>query len=109
MEIAFDARSLRTLCENRALAETELGTEVATMLRHRLADMRAARSAKDLIVGSPRELDGVHVPRMAISLSSGQQIVIAPNHQKNPRTETGTLDWSKVRRVRVLDIGEDHA
>ncbi len=108
MEIAFDARSLRSLCENEAHAERQLGLEVAEMLRHRLADLRAATSAKDLVAGLPRELDGVHVPSMAIRLCRDQRIVFCANHRKNPKTKTGRIDWSRVRRIRVVDIGEDH-
>ena len=105
MELAFDDKSLRTLCESEAPARRELGLEVAEVLKRRLADLCAATSVKDLVAGQPRELDAAH---MAVDLCDGHRIVFCANHSSNPMTETGDLDWSKVNRVKVLRIERDH-
>ena len=107
MELAFDSKSIRTICENEAQAKLELGASVAEVLKHRLADMRAARSPKDLVVGRPRiGADGQH---MVIDLSDGHRIIFKPNHVNSPLTKTGELDWAKVSRIKILRIEGDHA
>ena len=108
VELAFATKSLRTICESQANAKRELGPHVAEALKHRLADLHAATSPKDLLVGRPRELDGSGPKRpMAIDLIDGHRIVFSANHPKPPTTESGDLDWSKVSRVKLLRIEKD--
>ena len=74
------------------------------MLKNRLADMRAAKSAKDLVAGKPRTEDSQY---MVVDLSEGYTIVFKANHTNNPLTEASDLDWAKVTRIKILRI--DHA
>ncbi len=105
MQLAFDSKELREICESDSQARLDLGDAVAEMLKHRLADMRAAKSAKDLVAGKPRtHPDSQH---MLIDLSDGYTIVFKANHTNNPLTEAGDLDWAKVTRIKILRI--DHA
>ncbi len=106
MEIAFDTKHLRTICESEVQANHELGSEVAEILKHRLADLRAATSIKDLVAGRPRKLDDVNRQYMIINLRDGYGLVYCANHLKNPKTETGDLDWERVSRVKILRIGK---
>lgn len=108
MELAFASISLRTICESEAQAKHELGPEVAETLKHRLSDLRAATSIKDLLVGRPHILDGTDHQHMAIDLCEEYQMVISANHPKNPFTESGKLDWPRVSRIKILQIGKNH-
>lgn len=105
MQLAFDSKELRTTCESDAQARLDLGDAVAEMLKHRLADMRAAKSPKDLVAGKPRT--GADSQHMVVDLSVGYTIVFKANHTTNPLTEAHDLDWSKVTRIKILRI--DHA
>lgn len=105
MELAFHYRKLRILCESEAHAKHELGSEVAEVLKRRLADLDAATSAQDLVAGRPRELDDAN---MAVDLCDGYRIVFCANHPSNPVTETGDLDWSRISRIKVLRIESDN-
>lgn len=106
MELAFDSKSIRTICESEAQAKFELGASVAEVLKHRLADMRAARSPMDLVIGRPRICaDGLH---MVIDLCDNHRIVFKANHPNNPKTATDELDWSKVSRIKILRIETDN-
>jgi hypothetical protein len=58
LELAFESKALLTLCESESRACSELGADVAESLKHRLADLRAARTATDLLVGRPRTIAG---------------------------------------------------
>jgi hypothetical protein len=73
------------------------------MLIHRLADLRAATSPKDLQAGQPRTLAG---ETMAIDLAEGFQMNFSANHRKTPRSPNNITDWSRVHRVKVVFIGK---
>lgn len=109
MQLAFHSPWLRTICESERSAKDELGEAVAEVLKHRLADMVAATSVVDLVAGKPRILGGTATNQMAVDLSEGFVITFAANHIKNPSTESGDVDWKRVSRIKILDIGCHHA
>jgi len=41
-------------------------------------------------------------------LPEGYQLVIAPNHAKNPMLQSGKIDWAKVGRIKVIRIERSH-
>ena len=104
LELAFDSRRLRAICENEAQANEELGVEAAGALRHRLADFRAARTVKDLIVGRPRIWDEAQEQVMSVDLYDGYQVIFCANHVNNPRNGSGKVDWLRVSRIKILRI-----
>lgn len=104
MEIGFDTKKLRSICESNLDAQRKLGNEVAEVLQRRLADLRAATNIGDLVANPPTEVDGEVPEHLGIDLPSGYQIIFSANHPKKPITESGILDWSRVNRVRILDI-----
>ena len=40
MELAFDSRALRTMCESETVAKRNLGPKVAEILKHRLGELQ---------------------------------------------------------------------
>ncbi len=102
LELAFANRSLRHICESELKAKRVLGVEVAKTLKHRLADLRAAISVKDLVAGRPRELQGSH--SIELEVGEGVRLTFCANHDKAPLLPTGQTDWSRVRRVKILRI-----
>ena len=107
LELAFETRPLRTICENESHAKCEFGSTVAEALKHRLADLRAATSIIDLVAGRPRVSDGANSQHMVVDLCGGYRIVFCPNHPNNPVTESGKLDWPKATRIKILGIESD--
>ena len=106
MELAFETKELRDICESEVEAKGKLGEAIAEALKHRLADMDAATSPKDLLAGRPRlSQDG---QTMMIDLCESHRIVFAANHLDNPAAADGDLDWAKVRRIKILRIESDH-
>ena len=108
MELAFESKELRSICEHEATAKTELGAEIAEALRGRLADLRAATSMDDLIVGNPHTLECRESNYLVIDLCQGHRIVLKANHPENPLTDCGRLDWAKVSRIKVIHIGGEY-
>ncbi len=109
MQLAFHSASIRTICESERHAKQELGDAVAEVLKHRLADMSAATSVRDLVAGRPRILGGTIPQQMVVDLRDNYLVAFTANHTKNPVTETGDLDWERVSRVKILRIERDHA
>lgn len=101
--ISFRTIALRTICEIAGQAEREYGDEPARALRRRLADIRAAETAADLVVGRPRDL-GDGTARMLIDLGDSHRLVFCANHPGTSGSGRQEPDWSKVRRVKILDI-----
>ena len=104
MELAFESRALRTICESETNAQSELGPTVAEVLKRRLADLRAANSINDLVVGRPRLSDDENDQHLIIDLVSGCSMVLGANHPSNPLTATGRLNWAMISRVKLLRI-----
>ncbi len=67
MELAFETKSLREICESPIRAKRALGESVAEMLKRRLADLRAATCIGDLIAGRPQQIEAVGKPQMTLA------------------------------------------
>ncbi len=104
MELAFDTKSLRNICESEAQAKREFALPIAESLKRRLGDMRAAMAAVDLPAGQPHELTISGLECMAVNLSDGYRVVFCSNHTKKPITQIGALDWARVNRIKILRI-----
>jgi hypothetical protein len=109
VQLAFHSAPIRTICESERHAKQELGDAVAEVLKHRLADMSAATSVRDLVAGRPRIVEGTNPQQMVADLRDNYLITFTANHTKNPVTETDDLDWERVTRVKILHIGREHA
>lgn len=110
MELAFAERELRDLCLNGFLAEQTLGKQVAEKLKARLADFAAVAAVSELFVlpGRLRELSDDRRGQLVVDLSEGKQLVFTGGHAKERLLESGEIDWSCVRRVKILGVEEGH-
>lgn len=104
LDLAFDSRPLRQLCESHAKAKRELGEEVAKKLKARLADFQAAATVKDIPAGKPIELDGDKVGQMAVELTDGFRLIFCANHNRIPILQKDKVDWSQVTRIKIMNI-----
>lgn len=101
MEVTFATQSLRTLCEDPASAD--LPADVVRELRVRLADLRAALSAEDLLVGVTRT--AASPPEIVLTLREDVVLRCVVAHRVVPRDAAGDVRWGLVRRVKVLALG----
>ena len=106
MELAFADKSLRDLCESQLKAERKFGIGIARILRTRLADLQDAESIKDLIALGPQIVDS---RRGVIELPLGEdgRMIFCANHVSIPLEETGDVNWSRVSRIKILEIRGD--
>lgn len=99
---------MRDLCVNEKKAIDELGIPAAKLLRHRLADIRAADTVNELLVGNPRLSDNKKHNSYVIDLLDDACLMFCANHNNNPTTLSNTVDWTKVSRIKVTKIGACH-
>jgi toxin HigB-1 len=102
LEIAFETQRLRTLCENNTKAARELGHAAAEQLKHRLADLRAAQSIRDLVASPPEQLEDPM--EVSVAIGSGFHLLLRANHPETPIVKSGCVDWSTVERVKIMRI-----
>lgn len=99
--VAFENKDLRIVCENEDLAKESLGT---TKLQDRLADMFAASTVRDLLVGNPMETEFKSLSAYKIDIEDGFSMFFSPNHVKTPCLNDGRVDWDKVNRIKIIAI-----
>ena len=99
LELAFETKSLRNLCEDHSVAEAKLGVTVAENLRQRIADLWAARTVFDLPLGV-----SVTSNACTINLAGASRLRFLPNHPRNPVLESDETDWAHVNRIRLIGI-----
>lgn len=106
LELAFATKSLRHLCEREAKARRDFGVRLAEKLKRRLADLRAASCVNELAAGRPRKR-GSRNRQIALNLYKDSKIIFSANHNSIPVLESGSVDWSKVTRIKILRIEGD--
>ena len=104
MEINFETKDLRELCDDESIAAERLGVDAADYLRRRLADIRAADSIDDLIAGDPRKGTFGNRDCVRLDLASAFELIVVPNHVPPRNDADGTTAWNRVRRVRVVAL-----
>jgi hypothetical protein len=106
LELAFSTKALRAVCESEERAVRELGVDLASVLKRRLADLRAAANATDLVAGNPRPARHSK-GELVLDLADGFAVFLTANHAAIPRLRSGDIDWSNVSRVKLLRIEKD--
>jgi hypothetical protein len=108
LEFSFETKALRTLCEDEDVATAALGPAVARALLNRLADLRAAGNILELPIGHPFAPDPKNRNVLAIDLGEGQLLTFSSGHRKVPLLESGEVDWERVNRVKIRQVGDSH-
>jgi len=102
VDISFATRALRSLCEDPSASSLQRATVEA--LRARIADVRAADSAADLLVSVV--FDSSSTPGLIIKLSDACAIVCEVGHSQVPLDGQGSVAWERVRRIKVMSVGD---
>jgi 3-oxoacyl-ACP reductase-like protein len=100
LELAFETKALRDICESEKKAKHELGAAVAAQLKRRLADLQAVESIDELPVAKPTKNSN----NCVIDLSAGHRLIATVGHADIPTLSSGKVDWSNVRRLKLLKI-----
>lgn len=108
LEILFDNKKTRELCENKSKAVKKLGSDCARKLRTRLSDLEAVSRVTELVAGNPHPLEGDRSGQFALDLAGGWRLVFCPANDPCPMKDDGGIDWSKVTIVNIEYIGDYH-
>lgn len=103
MIIAFDSTELRAICEDPSSTDAHMGKDRAEAFRDRLADIRAAVTYEDLIVGNPR-IGGESGGELRVDIGPRGTLVLKANHRHLPWGKDGEVDWSRVSYVRLVEV-----
>lgn len=101
MELAFDTKELRAICEEPDVALAALGQAMAMTLRDRVADLRAADNLSELPLEAPTEaFEGGSVE---LPLSNGGRLIF---HVAQPslRWTDGRAPAEAIWRLKIMRI-----
>lgn len=104
LDIAFQTEELRQECINKNIAKKKFGATVADRLLNRLADLRAAESVDDLVVGLQSQISGEAGNTRVLELAEGYELVFVAHHLNAPLLADNRVDWTRVSRVKIVSI-----
>jgi len=104
MQLTFTHKTLRELCEQEAAALNRFGARVAEQLKNRLADLHAASSLADFSAICSQSLLDSSDGEKSVELCDGLWLVLTSSQKDAPRDAVGNVDWTRVKRVKILDI-----
>jgi hypothetical protein len=105
VELAFSSKQLRQLCEVAASGDEQLGPLLAKSLRDRLADIAAAESVADLLIGFPTLNIGRR--ELTLRLAEDARLVFAVN-QGTLRADADLAGPDEVVRLKLLRVERDN-
>lgn len=108
LEVAFRTRKIRQICEEMRRADEALGAADADALRRQVADLLACGSIEDLQLLGPRLQVGEHTKCLYIDVSGTLRVRLGVNHMRPPMNEHGGIDWSRVTRVKIVELEQSH-
>lgn len=108
MEIEFGTKNLQKSCETETLMKRKFGNELVNKIKLRLVDLRAASNVAELVAGRPHPLNYRRKGQFALHLTNMQRLVFVPVNDPIPRREDGEIEWAKVTKIRIIEIGDYH-
>ncbi|WP_151449181.1 hypothetical protein [Lacisediminimonas profundi] len=104
MELSFVSPEIRDLCLNVQTAIDAIGEHDFSVLKQRLADLDAVNNAAEYM---DLFQDDVSVSEdgseLYIKLST-MVLIVAQAHTNLPVAATGQIDWSRVKRVKIVSL-----
>jgi hypothetical protein len=100
LELAFETKALRDICESKSIAKAKLGVKVADALRRRLSDFRSVDSIDELPFAKLKKNSNF----VTLDLPDDWQLVATGGHGDNPKLASGKTDWAKVTRLKITRI-----
>lgn len=110
MEVTFTNQRLQKTCNSAGKLKGEYGTQMATVIQRRLADLAAADNLEQmrLLPGRCHELTQNLSGLLAMDLVHPKRLGLKPTDDPRPEKADGGLDWSRVTKVTIVGIGDYH-
>jgi hypothetical protein len=100
LELAFETKALRDICESEAIAKRRLGAKVAAALWRRLSDFGSIDSFDELPFAPLKK----NTNTVIFDLPDDWQLTVTGGHGDNPKLASGKTDWTKVTRLKIIRI-----
>jgi len=108
LEISFINKELRSICENKDEAINRFGEGITFQIQARLSDIFAASNIDELFVGNPHKTGEFPFMNYTIDLTKGFRLEFCANDMEKSYLENGELDWSKISRIKIVNIQYYH-
>ena len=107
MNVSYEDEDVETLCKHTRVAVKKLGMESAKKLQRRLAELHAARVVSELAIGRPHPLEYDRAGQFAVDLHKGTRLIFKPTRQP-PLKADGSIDWSQVSEITIIETEDYH-
>lgn len=100
LELAFETKALRDICESEAIAKDKLPVNVAVALKRRLSDFEAIDCFDELPIAAPKKTAN----SVVFDLPENWHLIVTSGHGDGPKAKSGKTDWDKVTRLKITKI-----
>ena len=100
MELTWDSREVRDLCEKRECAMAQLGDDVALELGKIVADLEAVASMAEFLELADPDLILVNATEVVVILETGPRLVLGSGHPDAAAADDPP-EWATVTRCRI--------
>ena len=111
MEIIFRSPKLQKECSVERESVRRWGAQNAKKIRQRLADLQAAETLADVSTLPParcHQLRGNRAGQFAVDVHQPYRLILEPVNDPVPMKEDGSINLTKVTRVRILEVEDYH-
>lgn len=110
MKVLFATRKVQNALATMAARQRIYGPDAAKTLAIRLANLEDAATLADFryLPGHCHELMGNRTGQLALTVTKGLRLIIAPGDEPVPLLSEGSLDWAAVTIVRILEVTDYH-
>jgi hypothetical protein len=110
MDVGFTNAKLAKLCNSDKQLRGKYGPLMAKLIKQRLGQLAAVDSLELMktLPGNCHPLSQNLKGLLAISLVGKERLAFRPDHDPLPVLASGGLDWKRVTKIIVEDIGDYH-
>ena len=110
MEIQFGDRKLEEAANDFKLLKKKYGLIGAKIIRRRLDDLAAAKTLEDckMLPGRCHPLKEDRKGQFGMDVEHPDRLIFIPEHNPLPVSSDGTLIWSQVTRIKIIEITDYH-
>lgn len=111
MDIEFNTKKLRKLCNDHKEIIKKYGNKVGRKLMTRLSELDAVDNLNEIPTKPPqrcKELIGDRRGKFSIMVDDGVRIVFKPNHDPIPLKDDGGINREKVTSILITEVSDYH-
>ena len=108
MKVSYEDQVTETLCRHTKVAVKKLGMASAKKLQRRLNELHAASVVSELSIGRPHPLEYDREGQFAVDLHKGTRLIFKPTFQPPPCKTDGSIDWSQIAEITIIETEDYH-